>query len=54
MTPKKLAAAIYALPYRQRAERLEAIPEDMRWIVKAHIENMARMKEALRGGGHEP
>lgn len=49
MTPKKIAAAIYALPYHKRAERLAQIPVPERGIVKAHMENMAkRAQDASR------
>lgn len=39
---KKIAEEIYAMPYHLRAKRLAEIPEDTRWIVKTHIDNLAR------------
>ena len=42
MTLKQLAAEIYELHPRQRAKAMAELPESERWIVRTHIENMAK------------
>lgn len=45
MTLKQIAAAIYALPRNQRADRLEQIPEYERWIVAAYMDQLSKRSQ---------
>lgn len=42
MSLKELAAAIYAMPYHKRVERLAVIPMPERGMVKAYMDQMAK------------